>query len=98
MTRTRQRSGPGAWARLRLLTATFATLAVAACGGGGGHGGMGGNRASVTLTANPTTITLGQSSSLTWSSNAGTSCTASGAWSGTRSNSGTESVTPAATG
>ena len=52
----------------------------------------------VTLTASPTTITLGQSSTLTWSSTDETSCTAGGAWSGSESTSGTQVVTPIATG
>ena len=52
----------------------------------------------VTLTAAPTTLTLGQSSMLTWSSSNATACTASGGWSGSESLSGTQSVTPAAVG
>jgi peptidoglycan/xylan/chitin deacetylase (PgdA/CDA1 family) len=51
----------------------------------------------VTFTANPTSITAGQSSTLTWSSTNATSCTASGAWSGAKAISGTQSVTPSAT-
>lgn len=79
------------------LAATLALLSVAGCGGGGDGNGNGG-AASVTLTASPATITLGESSTLTWSSNSGTSCTASGAWSGAKPASGTESVTPDAVG
>lgn len=52
----------------------------------------------VTLTAAPTTLTLGQSSTLTWSSSNATACTAGGGWSGSESLSGTQSVTPAAVG
>jgi hypothetical protein len=52
----------------------------------------------VTLAATPTTLTLGQSSMLTWSSGNATACTASGGWSGSESLSGTQSVTPAAVG
>jgi uncharacterized protein (TIGR03118 family) len=74
-------------------------LAVAGCGGGyGGGGNGGGNKPAVTLTATPSTISLGQSTTLDWTSNAGTSCTASGAWSATKANSGSESVTPSASG
>jgi hypothetical protein len=51
----------------------------------------------VTLNANPTTITSGQSSTLTWSSTNATSCTSSGAWSGSRGTSGTLSVSPTST-
>src|SRR3989344_3155317 len=48
----------------------------------------------VTLTANPTTIQSGQSSTLTWSSTNATSCTASGSWTGTKTTSGSQSVAP----
>ena len=53
--------------------------------------------AMVALSASPTTITAGQSVTLTWSASAGTTCTATGAWSGTEASSGTMSVTPTAT-
>jgi len=46
----------------------------------------------VALTANPTTVTSGSSSTLSWSSTNATSCTASGAWSGSRATSGTETT------
>ncbi len=58
----------------------------------------------VSIGVSPTTILLGQSATLTWSStnaNAGNgnpSCTASGAWSGGQGGSGTSQVTPTATG
>jgi hypothetical protein len=52
----------------------------------------------IAITAAPTTITAGQSSILTWSSTNATSCVASGAWSGTQATSGTQSVSPTATG
>ena len=42
----------------------------------------------VNLSANPTTITSGGSSTLTWSSTNATSCTGSGSWSGSKSTSG----------
>ncbi len=50
----------------------------------------------VTLTTNPTSITQGQSSTLTWSSTNATSCTASGGWTGTKTTSGTQAVSPTA--
>ncbi len=50
----------------------------------------------VSLSANPTSVTSGNSSTLTWSSTNATSCTASNGWSGTKSTSGTQSVTPTA--
>ena len=74
---------------------------LAACGGGGGGGYGGGNDPpppTVSLTVAPTTIGLGQSATLTWSSNPGTSCEASGGWSGTRQPSDAAEVTPTATG
>jgi hypothetical protein len=49
----------------------------------------------LTLTANPTNIQSGNSSALSWSSGNATSCTASGAWSGSKSLSGQQSVSPA---
>lgn len=42
----------------------------------------------VTLTANPTTVTAGQGTTLSWNSTSATSCTASGAWSGSQAISG----------
>ena len=52
----------------------------------------------VTLTAAPTAITLGQTSTLTWSSSNATACTASNGWSGAESTSGTAAQTPGAAG
>lgn len=52
----------------------------------------------VTIAANPTTITLGASTALNWSSTNATTCTASGAWSGAQATNGNQSLTPAATG
>ena len=46
----------------------------------------------VTLSANPTSVSSGQSSTLTWSSTNATSCTASGGWSGTKVVSGSQST------
>jgi len=45
-----------------------------------------------TLTANPTTVSSGASTQLTWSSTNATSCTASGGWSGAKSTSGNETI------
>ncbi len=50
---------------------------------------------SVSLSASPTTITSGQSSTLTWTSTNATSCTASGGWSGSKlTTGGSENVSP----
>jgi len=46
----------------------------------------------VSLSANPTSVTSGNASMLTWSSTNATSCIASGAWSGTQSTSGSAST------
>jgi hypothetical protein len=70
------------------------------CGGGsyGGGGDGGGNPpASLNISVEPDTITLGESATITWSSNAG-SCQASGAWDGSKAASGSLTVTPDATG
>jgi len=86
--------------RARLLAALqVAAVVVAGCGGGGG-GGNGGNQMTpaVTMSVQPSSIVLGTSATLTWSASAGTSCTASGAWSGAEPASGTQTVTPSATG
>jgi len=69
---------------------------LAGCGGGYGGGGGSNPPASLTISIEPSTITLGQSATITWNSNA--PCTASGDWSGSKSMSGTEVVTPSATG
>jgi hypothetical protein len=46
----------------------------------------------VALSASPTSVTSGQSSTLTWSSTNATACTASGAWSGSEPTSGSVST------
>jgi 6-phosphogluconolactonase (cycloisomerase 2 family) len=51
-----------------------------------------------TVTPGASTVIIGSSTTLTWSSTEATSCTASGAWSGAKSASGAETVTPAALG
>lgn len=52
----------------------------------------------VSLSATRTSLTLGQSTTLNWSSTNATSCTASGAWSGAQAVSGTQVFTPASGG
>ena len=53
---------------------------------------------SVSISLAPQSITLGGSSTLTWSSTNATACSAGGAWSGSQSTSGSEAVTPTAVG
>ena len=52
----------------------------------------------VSVSVAPTSITVGSSATITWSSTNATSCTASGSWSGNEATSGTQVVTPTATG
>jgi hypothetical protein len=54
--------------------------------------------AAPTLTLASASITVGSSTTITWSSTSATSCTASGSWTGTFASSGTETLTPAAAG
>lgn len=51
----------------------------------------------VTFSASPTSITVGSSSTLTWSSDDATTCTASNGWSGTKAVDGTQTVSPSTT-
>ena len=89
------------WSRL-ITVATLGGVLTGCDGGGGGDGGYGtptqAPAAIVSLSVAPTTIGLGQSATLTWSSNAGTSCEASDGWTGTRQPSDTAEVVPTATG
>src|SRR6516225_4102768 len=50
------------------------------------------------ISVSPSIITLGQSATLSWSSNSVTACVASGAWSGPQPPQGTRTVTPTTTG
>ena len=79
---------------------------LAACGGDGGMGYMAPSApmaamppaASIAISVKPTTVMVGQNATITWSSNSGTTCMASGAWSGSKSATGTATVTPTAAG
>lgn len=77
-----------------------ALLAMAAAAGLGACGGTGALNAApqLTLTATPTTLALGETTTLSWSSRDADSCTASGAWSGSRAASGSQTLTPAQNG
>jgi uncharacterized protein (TIGR03118 family) len=50
------------------------------------------------MTVSPTSIVLGQSATLMWSSASGSTCTASGAWSGAEPASGSQTVVPTVSG
>jgi len=85
--------------RTHWTLALIATLVAVGCGGGGYGGGGGSNPPpTIAISVAPTSIVLGQSSTLTWSASAGSTCTASGGWSGTQTATGTASETPTAVG
>lgn len=48
----------------------------------------------VSISASPTSVVSGQASTLNWSASNATTCTASGAWSGSKATSGSQSVNP----
>ena len=58
------------------------------------RGTVGPPQPSITLTANPNLVQSGGSATLTWSASNASSCTASGAWSGSQTTSGSQSVGP----
>ena len=68
---------------------------ITSCGGGGGGGGGSASvpKPSVSISASDTEISINESITINWSSSLATSCTASGAWSGTKATSGSESFT-----
>ena len=86
--------------KARLAAGAYLSAALlAGCGGyGGGSYKSPAPAPTVALSAAPTSIVLGQSTTLTWSSTNSSSCTASGAWSGNQSASGTSVQTPTAVG
>ena len=79
----------------RILCGAFAAHFLIACGGGG-DGATGGDdttvspKPTVSISATPTAIEIGESTGLTWNSSNATSCSASGAWSGDKSLTGSE--------
>ena len=83
---------------LKKLFTFFSLIILVSCGGGGGGGGDStptpppSPPASVNLSADPLSVLLGDETTLTWSTANASSCSASGAWSGSRSTSGSEDV------
>jgi hypothetical protein len=79
-------------------------LVVASCGGGGSNTpaaatpASAGNPVIVSIGAAPTSLTLGESTTLTWSSSNASACQGSGAWSGALAASGAQILTPRAAG
>jgi hypothetical protein len=95
-------SGTQATSGTQSVSPTSTTTYTLACTGTGGTTSQSATVTvvpppTVTLTANPTSLTSGQTSTLTWSSTNASSCTASGGWSGARATSGTQSVSPTST-
>jgi uncharacterized protein (TIGR03118 family) len=82
--------------RALLVLLAIGTLGIAGCDGG--SGGDEARTPELELSASRTTLTLGQSATLTWTASPGTSCTASGGWNGSKPAEGSETVTPDATG
>jgi hypothetical protein len=87
---------------MKHLAILLTCLILTACGGGGGGSSNGPAPAqpAVAITASSTSVTGGDTLTLTWSTQniSATDCTASGAWSGQVATSGTQQVTPAAQG
>ena len=83
-----------------LSITVFTLLFIAACGGGGGGGSAPAPEPSPTasLSSSSSSVLLDTVISLTWSSTNSTSCSASGAWSGSKAISGSEDVTIATPG
>jgi hypothetical protein len=76
--------------RIALIVSALSTLG--ACGGAGQSDSSQSSGAALGLKATPATVANGGGSTLTWSAPTGTSCTASGAWSGTMAASGSMST------
>src|SRR5262245_593681 len=88
------------------LVVTVLAVSLAGCGGGGGgdsgnsNGGSTGSSGSaisnqtpaptIALSADPTSVSWGEAFTLTWSSTNSTSCSGTGAWSGPKPTSGSE--------
>jgi uncharacterized protein (TIGR03118 family) len=68
------------------------------CGGGYHAPSAAMTPTSISISFNPTTVVAGRSTTLMWSATSGTTCTASGAWSGAEPNSGSMTVTPTTAG
>jgi hypothetical protein len=92
--------------KLTVLMVAMISAVIAGCGGGGGTSTptpvtplpVATPVPTVTLSLSQSKVSLGKSSTVTWSSTNATSCAASGAWSGTQAISGTSPQTPPASG
>lgn len=85
---------------LRILCSAPLILVVTSCGGGGSSGSAEVEQPvvqpspTVDLSINPSTINIGSTTNISWSSTNATSCSASGAWSGEKSLNGNETSQP----
>lgn len=95
----------GGWSGARAISGSATTAALTkntsytlTCNGAGGSIArtatvtIGATAPTVTFTASPTSIQAGATSKLAWNSTNATSCSASGAWSGTKAISGTQTT------
>jgi len=80
---------------IKKILISLSVFLFVSCGGGGGGGGGSASvpKPSVSISASDTEISINESITINWSSSLATSCTASGAWSGTKATSGSESFT-----
>ena len=81
----------------KIIPTIAITLIITSCGGGGGGGGGGDTYTPPATPAATSSISLssekgyvGDTVTVTWSSTDATGCTASGAWTGSKGTSGTE--------
>jgi len=81
-------------APLIALAVLASSALLAACGGGSGSSPA----PTVTISVSPTNVTAGKSATLTWLSTNATTCTASGAWSGSQPTTGNATVAPSVAG
>jgi hypothetical protein len=92
----------GVWDTVATPVSTYGVIAFAKYAGNNSRvylyrhspGSAGGSPPTVSLNANPTAVTSGQTSTLTWSATNATSCTASGGWSGNKAASGSQTTAP----
>ena len=85
------------WGARPAATAAFVALTLQACGGGGNNPPP--MPPTATISVNPTTITVGQSATLTWSSTNAASCSASGSgWTGNQQLMGSATEAPTTAG
>ncbi len=75
---------------MRYISLFFTTIILLSCGGGGGGGSA--PLPTVFLSASTNSVPVNSPVTITWTSSNASSCQASGAWSGTKGTSGSESV------